>query len=77
MAFGDDAMDRTRVVFNFDDRSLTELKRLTASAGFPTMAATIRAALSVVGTIEQARQNGDTQLIVRNPSTGSQRVIEP
>jgi hypothetical protein len=69
-------MDGTRVVFDFDDRNLAELKRITANAGYPTMGATIHAALQVIGILQEESKGGETQLIVRNPATGSQRVIE-
>ncbi len=69
-------MDGTRVVFDFDDRNLAELKRITARAGYPSMGDTIHAALRVISILQEEAGEGETQLIVRNPMTGRQRVIE-
>jgi hypothetical protein len=69
-------MDRTRVVFQFDNRSLDRLRRITRDAGLPDLAATITTALQVVSNLQQHARTGATELLVRNPVTGRQCTIE-
>lgn len=68
-------MEGTRVVFTFDERSLAVLKQMTEESHFPSMAATVRAALRIVNTLQTQAKNGYTEVIVRNPTTGAERMI--
>jgi hypothetical protein len=64
-------MDRTRLTFNFDDPSLESLERLTREAGFPTMGATMHAAIQLIDEIRRHAADGCSEVILRNPGTGS------
>ena len=69
-------MDGTRVVFVFDDSNLELLHRITHEGRFSSLAATMHAALGVIGTLHDEAKAGSTQLIVRNPQADTQRTIE-
>lgn len=68
-------MDGTRVVFHFDQRNLDRLRRITRDAHLPDPAATIAAALQILGDLQRHARTGATELLARNPETGRQFTI--
>ena len=64
-----------RVVFNFDERSLGSLKRLTEQGAFSSMAETVRESLQVRRAMQTQAARGFTEVVVRNPETGEERVM--
>ena len=68
-------MEGTRVVFTFDGRSLEVLKKMTEESHLPSMAATVRAALRICNTLQTQATKGFSDVIVRNPTTGAERMI--
>lgn len=64
-----------RVVFSFDDRSLESLQRIREQGGFSSMADAVRESLQVSRALQSQAEQGFTELLVRNPKTGAERVI--
>lgn len=64
-----------RVVFTFDERSLTSLEDLTAQGRFPSMAETVRESLQISRALQRQAEQGFTEVVVRNPDTNEERVI--
>ena len=64
-----------RVVFSFDQRSLASLEDLTAQGHFSSMAETVRESLQISRALQSQAEQGFSEVVVRNPSTGEQRVI--
>jgi Arc/MetJ-type ribon-helix-helix transcriptional regulator len=64
-----------RVVFSFDDRSLESLERMTQQGKYPSMANAVRDSLQITRALQSQAERGFTEIIVRNPETGEERVI--
>lgn len=64
-----------RVVFSFDDRSLESLERMTQQGKYPSMANAVRDSLQITRALQSQAERGFTEVIVRNPETGEERVI--
>lgn len=64
-----------RVTFTFDDRSLDTLKSMTEEGHFGSMAETVRESLQISRTLQKQAERGFSELTVRNPETGEERVI--
>jgi Arc/MetJ-type ribon-helix-helix transcriptional regulator len=64
-----------RVVFSFDDRSLESLQRIREQGGFSSMADAVRESLQVSRALQSQAEQGFTELLVRNPKTGAERVV--
>jgi Arc/MetJ-type ribon-helix-helix transcriptional regulator len=64
-----------RVVFSFDDRSLESLQRIKEQGRFSSMADAVRESLQVSRALQDQAEQGFTELVVRNPKTGTERVI--
>jgi Arc/MetJ-type ribon-helix-helix transcriptional regulator len=64
-----------RVVFSFDDRSLESLERMTKQGKYPSMANAVRDSLQITRALQSQAERGFTEIIVRNPETGEERVI--
>ena len=64
-----------RVVFTFDERSLKSLEQLRAQGRFPSMADAVREALQVRRAIQRQADQGFTEVIVRKPGSGEERVL--
>jgi hypothetical protein len=61
-----------RVVFTFDEKSLTALKEI-AKGG--SMAGAVRDSIRIMRALQSQAAQGFTELIVRNPKTGKERVM--
>jgi len=64
-----------RVVFSFDERSLESLKRIREQGRFSSMADAVRGSLQVSRALQSQAEQGFSELVVRNPQTGEERVI--
>jgi hypothetical protein len=64
-----------RVVFTFDERSLEGLEELKKTGGYGTLADTVRDSLRMFRAIKKQSNDGFTEILVRNPKTGSERVM--
>ena len=64
-----------RVVFGFDERSLDSLKRITEQGHFSSMADSVRESLQVMNALQAQAQKGFTEVVLRNPETGDERVL--
>lgn len=64
-----------RVVFSFDQKSLARLEDLTEQGHFSSMAETVRESLQVSRALQSQAEQGFSEVVVRNPQTGDERVI--
>ena len=64
-----------RVVFSFDDRSYDSLEQMKKEGRFGTLAETVRQALRVSRAFQTQGKQGFTEVVVRNPETGKERVL--
>jgi len=65
-----------RVVFTFDDVSLTTLRQLTHLVGANSMAETLRKSLRLMSLLADEQAKGKTELVARDPVTGSETAID-
>jgi Arc/MetJ-type ribon-helix-helix transcriptional regulator len=63
------------VVFSFDERSLESLQRIREQGRFSSMADAVRESLQVSRALQSQAEQGFSELVVRNPQTGEERVI--
>ena len=64
-----------RVVFTFDERSLRSLQQIKEQGRFSSMADAVRESLQTSRALQAQAQQGYTELVLRNPKTGEERVI--
>lgn len=64
-----------RVVFTFDERSFTNLNRMTQLGRYPSMAEVVREALQVRDAIQKQASEGFSEVVVRNPKTKLERIL--
>jgi Arc/MetJ-type ribon-helix-helix transcriptional regulator len=64
-----------RVAFTFDERSLTTLEEMTDEGNFSSMADTVRESLQISRALQTQAKKGFSEIIVRNPNTGEERII--
>lgn len=64
-----------RVIFTFDERSYTTLVKMTEFGKFKSMADCVRNSLQLNRAIETEKFDGYTEVIVRNPKTGKEKVL--
>lgn len=64
-----------RVVFSFDERSLESLQHIKEQGRFSSMADAVRESLQTRRALQTQAEQGYTELVVRNPKTGAERVI--
>ncbi len=66
---------KQRVVFTFDERSLESLKLMTEQGRYPSMANAVRDSLQISRVLQHQAEQGFTEVILRNPTTNTERVI--
>jgi len=66
---------KKRVVFTFDERSLESLEQLKDQARFDSLADAVRSSLQVSRALQQQKEQGYTEVVVRNPETKEERVL--
>jgi Arc/MetJ-type ribon-helix-helix transcriptional regulator len=64
-----------RVVFSFDERSLESLQQMRERGRFSSMAEAVRESLQTSRALQTQAEQGYTELVVRNPKTGEERVL--
>lgn len=64
-----------RVAFTFDERSLSTLEEMTEEGRFSSMADTVKESLQISRALQNQALNGFTEVIVRNPETGEEKVV--
>lgn len=64
-----------RVMFSFDDRSYDSLEKIKEQGHFASLADTVRESIEVSGALQSQAQQGFTEVTVRNPKTGEERVL--
>ncbi len=64
-----------RVVFTFDERSLNRLERIKDEGGYTSLAETVRGGLQIVDALRAQAKEGFTEVVVRSPLTGQERVL--
>lgn len=64
-----------RVVFSFDERSLESLQRIREQGRFSSMGDAVRESLQISRALQSQAEQGFSELVVRNPQTGEERVI--
>lgn len=67
--------ENTRILFTFDQRSYENLESLGATFGFSSKAETVRAALRLANTLRDQVEKGYSEIVVRNPNTGAERIL--
>jgi hypothetical protein len=68
-------MSKKRVVFTFDERSLDSLEQLKEHARFDSLAEAVRNSLQVARALQQQKEQGYTEVVVRNPDSKEERVV--
>jgi hypothetical protein len=68
-------MPKKRVVFTFDERSLDSLEKLKELARFDSLAEAVRNSLQVARALQQQKEQGYTEVVVRNPDSKEERVV--
>ncbi|MGA3178978.1 MAG: hypothetical protein ABSF38_01400 [Verrucomicrobiota bacterium] len=66
---------KKRVVFTFDERSLESLEQLKSQAKFNSLADAVRSSLQVNRALQQQKEQGYSEVVVRNPETKEERVL--
>ncbi len=65
-----------RVVFSFDGASFANLEQIRDRGRYPNLAGAVRDALRTVKALQEHRDAGFTEVVVRNPETGAERVLD-
>lgn len=63
-----------RVVFTFDERSYSNLRALQDGGQFSTQADAVRDSVLIARGLQSQMEQGFTEVVVRNPNTGDERV---
>jgi hypothetical protein len=66
---------KKRVVFSFDERSLESLETLRERGRLGSLADAVRNSLQVSRALQQQKELGYSEFIVRNPETKAERVL--
>lgn len=66
----------TTVLLTFDDGSLTTLTQMTTDGQYTDLADTLHESLQINATFMTQARQGFSEVIVRNPRTGDERVVE-
>jgi hypothetical protein len=70
-----EAPESTRVIFTFDRESLETLRTIQEKMGFKSLAETVRESLRLANSLREQAEKGFSEVILRNPKTGSERVL--
>jgi hypothetical protein len=68
-------MAKTRVVFNFDNRSLAGLQQLKEQTKVATLGDVVSDSLQISHALMTQAANGFSEVVVRNPKTNAERVM--
>lgn len=64
-----------RVVFTFDERSFDALEQMKDNGNYHSLAEAVRDSLKLSRSLQQQTEQGFSEIIVRNPKTGKERVM--
>jgi hypothetical protein len=64
-----------RVVFSFDERSLDSLEQIKQEGRYGSYADAVRDSLKISRALQHQSEQGFTEVIVRNPESGEERVM--
>lgn len=64
-----------RVVFTFDERSFDSLEKMKENGCYGSLAEAVRDSLNVSRSLQQQSEQGYSEVIVRNPKTGQEKVM--
>jgi len=64
-----------RVIFSFDERSLESLQKIKEQGHFTSMGEAVRESLQISRALQSQANQGFSEIVVRNPDTGEERVI--
>ncbi len=64
-----------RVVFSFDERSYDSLEQIKERGRYGSLAEAVRESLQVSRALQNQSGQGFTEVVVRNPNTGEERVM--
>lgn len=64
-----------RVAFTFDDISIRTLTQMTEDGKYSSMADCVRESLQITRVLSLQARRGFTEVIIRNPDTGAERVV--
>jgi hypothetical protein len=64
-----------RVIFSFDERSLESLQKIKEQGRFSSMGEAVRESLQISRALQSQANQGFSEIVVRNPETGEERVI--
>ena len=64
-----------RVVFTFEAESFSSLEKLQEDGDYPSLAETVKDSLKILWAVQQHAKRGYTELIVRNPSTDTEKLV--
>ncbi len=68
--------EKTRVVFTFNQNSLSALEEIKEIGNYSTLAETVHDSLQIMRTLQNQAQRGYHQVIVRNPWTENERLLD-
>lgn len=68
-------MRNKRVIFTFDQRSLEALEQMTKRGRYDSYSDTIREALIISRALQKQQEEGFTEIVVRDPKKGKERVL--
>ncbi len=64
-----------RIAFTFDDESLETLRETQNLGKYVTLAEAVRDSLGTFNALQEEVEHGYTEVVVRNPETGRERVL--
>lgn len=64
-----------RIVFTFDERSFDSLEKMKSEGNYSSLAEAVRDSLKVSRSLQQQSEQGYSEVIVRNPKNGQERVM--
>ena len=67
--------NKKRVIFTFDERSMESLEQLKQNARLDSLADAVRTSLQASRALQQQKELGYTEVVVRNPNTKEERVL--
>ena len=68
-------MKHKKVMFTFAPESLAALEKLQEDGRYDSLAETVKDSLKILWAIQQGAKQGYTELIVRNPSTDTEKLV--
>ena len=65
-----------RIIFSFDRHTKQQLVEITESGGFPSRAQAVRTSVGLFRQLQSLKEQGFTQLIMRNPENGAELHVD-